>query len=114
VAFAAPVAARAGGKAAASKRASSTTAAATSAEQQREAIEAIKGQRKATEESAAAEESSAEKAPPTFRLERAEPAPAGAGIVLGVLLWAVAITYIRGGTPQVKTLLRAKFLNKTD
>jgi hypothetical protein len=48
------------------------------------------------------------------RMERPEPAPTGAGAVLGVLVWALALNYLHGGTPQVRQFLRAKFLNKTD
>ncbi|HEV8675022.1 MAG TPA: hypothetical protein VGX21_13325, partial [Methylomirabilota bacterium] len=36
----------------------------------------------------------------------------GAGFVLGALLWALVLAYLRGGPPMVKGWLRAKFLNK--
>ena len=32
--------------------------------------------------------------------------------LLGVLVWALTVNYLRGGPPQVKGWLRAKFLNK--
>jgi hypothetical protein len=122
VAFVAASGARAGagaatrragaGRAAARRRPPAAAASSTTtAEQQREAIQALKDQRA---ETPAAEKESAEESPPVVRMERPEPAPAGAGLVLGVLAWAVALNYIRGGTPQVRKLLRAKFLNKTD
>jgi hypothetical protein len=84
--------------------------AATSAEQQREAIEAIKDAREEASPPAGDDTSRA----PSVRMGRPEPAPAGAGLVLGVLAWAIALNYIRGGVPQVRKLLRAKFLNQTD
>lgn len=37
----------------------------------------------------------------------------GSGFVLGLLVWVVGVNYLRGGVPQVKKLLTAKFLNKT-
>jgi hypothetical protein len=37
----------------------------------------------------------------------------GAGVVLGVLVYAVLINYLRGGTPQVRAWFGAKFLNHT-
>lgn len=40
-------------------------------------------------------------------------ANAGGGFVLGLALWVVGVNYLRGGVPQVKQLLRAKFLNQT-
>lgn len=43
-----------------------------------------------------------------------EPASSGAGFVLGLLVWTVAVNYVQGGVPQVRRLLAAKFLNKTD
>jgi hypothetical protein len=36
----------------------------------------------------------------------------GAGFVLGALVWALVLAYLRGGPPMVKGWLRAKFLNK--
>ena len=36
---------------------------------------------------------------------------AGGGFVLGMLAYVVGLTYLRGGKPAVKQLLRAKFLN---
>jgi len=36
----------------------------------------------------------------------------GAGLLLGVFAWAVALQYFRGGMPQVQKFLAAKFLNK--
>lgn len=47
------------------------------------------------------------------RIDAVEPVHTGSGFVLGVLAWAVAINYLRGGVPQVRQLLRAKFLNQT-
>lgn len=41
-----------------------------------------------------------------------EPVSTGAGIVLGVFGWALAVNYLRGGMPQVRGYLSAKFLNK--
>jgi len=37
----------------------------------------------------------------------------GAGLLLGIFAWAVALQYFRGGMPQVREFLAAKFLNKT-
>jgi hypothetical protein len=34
--------------------------------------------------------------------------------VLGLMAWTVAVNYLAGGVPQVRRLLAAKFLNKTD
>jgi hypothetical protein len=84
------------------------------------AIEQIKADR-AAKEAAAAEEldkersaaRDAETKAAVQGWQRPEPAPAGAGIVLGVLVWAVARSYIEGGVPRVRKLLRAKFLNQT-
>lgn len=37
----------------------------------------------------------------------------GAGFLLGLFLWAwVGLPYLRGGTTEVKNVLRAKFVNK--
>ena len=49
----------------------------------------------------------------TFGLDKLQPASSGAGFVLGLVAWAVAINYMQGGLPQVKRLAAAKFLNKT-
>lgn len=54
------------------------------------------------------------KSGPTFRLQAPDAVGSGSGVVLGVLAWVVAMNYLRGGVPQVKKLLRAKFLNQTD
>jgi len=35
----------------------------------------------------------------------------GAGLILGVITWIVAIQYLEGGMSQVQKWLRAKFLN---
>ncbi len=35
----------------------------------------------------------------------------GGGLALGALCYVVGITYLRGGKPAVKRLIRAKFLN---
>lgn len=91
----------------------------TKAEQQREAIQAIKDARPPTAETPAetpAEPSTTSQgsARPVFRLEPPDAVGAGSGAVLGVLAWVVAVNYIKGGVPQVKQLLRAKFLNKTE
>jgi hypothetical protein len=37
----------------------------------------------------------------------------GAGLLLGLFAWVLTMQYLRGGTPQVKRWLRAKFLNQT-
>lgn len=37
----------------------------------------------------------------------------GASLVLGVFAWVLTMQYLRGGAPQVKRFLRAKFLNQT-
>jgi hypothetical protein len=125
VAFVAASGARAGagaaGRRAGASRAARKPAAAgstTTAEAQREAIQALKDARPDPEMKVRPEDdprhpSNADKAPATVRLERPEAAPAGAGIVLGVLVWAVARSYIEGGVPRVRKLLRAKFLNQT-
>lgn len=34
------------------------------------------------------------------------------GFVLGVLLWALAVNFLRGGPAQAKGWLRAKFINE--
>lgn len=39
-------------------------------------------------------------------------ANAGGGFVLGVMLWALGLAYLRGGSAGVKQLLAAKFLNR--
>lgn len=37
----------------------------------------------------------------------------GAGVVLGLLFWCwVALPYLRGGMPELRRVLAAKFLNK--
>lgn len=36
----------------------------------------------------------------------------GAGFLLGLVLYALALNYLQGGTPQVKGWLGAKFVNK--
>jgi hypothetical protein len=47
------------------------------------------------------------------KLDRVDGVHSGSGFVLGLLAWVVAANYLQGGMPQVKQLLRAKFLNKT-
>lgn len=100
----------------------------TTAEQQREAIEQIKqdgaARRAAAEQEAAAAKpddqlaetpaTSSKKEPPVFRLQPPDAVGSGSGAVLGVLAWVVAVNYLRGGVPQVKQLLRAKFLNRVE
>lgn len=36
----------------------------------------------------------------------------GAGFVLGLLAWALVLSYLRGGTPAVQGWLKAKFINE--
>jgi hypothetical protein len=41
-------------------------------------------------------------------------AQTGSGFVLGLFFWGwVALPYLRGGAPEVRRTLLAKFLNKT-
>lgn len=40
-------------------------------------------------------------------------ASTGSGFLLGVFAWALGLAYLRGGSPEVKKFLAAKFLNKT-
>lgn len=40
-------------------------------------------------------------------------ANAGGGFLLGLFTWALAMNYLRGGSPQVRKFLAAKFLNRT-
>jgi len=35
----------------------------------------------------------------------------GASLVLGVLAWVLTVNYLRGGMPQVKRWIAAKFVN---
>jgi hypothetical protein len=37
----------------------------------------------------------------------------GGGFLLGLFGWALGLAYLRGGSPEVRKLLAAKFLNKT-
>jgi hypothetical protein len=53
------------------------------------------------------------KAAPLFTADRMSVSHTGGGFVLGVLGWALFVNYMHGGVPQVKQLLRAKFLNQT-
>jgi hypothetical protein len=39
-------------------------------------------------------------------------ASTGSGFLLGVFAWALGLAYLRGGSPEVKKFLSAKFLNK--
>jgi hypothetical protein len=48
------------------------------------------------------------------RLDDHRAAHTGSGVVLGVIGWALALNFLQGGMPQVRKLLRAKFLNQTD
>jgi hypothetical protein len=47
------------------------------------------------------------------RLDGVSPVHTGSGFVLGLIGWAFAVNYLRGGMPQVKQFARAKFLNQT-
>jgi hypothetical protein len=47
------------------------------------------------------------------KLDRVDGVHSGAGFVLGLIAWVGVANYLQGGLPQVKKLLRAKFLNKT-
>ena len=38
----------------------------------------------------------------------------GSGFLLGVFAWALGLAYLRGGAPEVKRFMAAKFLNKTE
>jgi hypothetical protein len=38
----------------------------------------------------------------------------GSGFLLGVFAWAVGLAYLRGGAPEVRRFMAAKFLNKTE
>jgi hypothetical protein len=117
---AAPVAARAGltaragagaaarggaGKAAAGKAATGSKAA-----QQAEAIQAIKDARPADKPAGDVDDQSGRQLPSITVNTKGG---TGGGFVLGMLVYAVGLTYLRGGKPAVKQLLRAKFLNDT-
>ena len=39
-------------------------------------------------------------------------ASTGSGFLLGVAVWAGVLAYLRGGAPEVKKLINAKFFNK--
>jgi hypothetical protein len=41
-------------------------------------------------------------------------ASTGSGFLLGVFAWALGLAYLRGGGPEVRRLLAAKFFNKTE
>jgi hypothetical protein len=45
---------------------------------------------------------------------RWEPTSSGAGFLLGLGVWVVARNFIEGGMPQVRRLLKAKFLNQVE
>jgi hypothetical protein len=38
----------------------------------------------------------------------------GSGFLLGVFAWALGLAYLRGGAPEVRRFMAAKFLNKTE
>lgn len=80
----------------------------TEARRQRDAIEDIKASRDDDEHDDEHDDEQHDEG------RRIDPPAAGAGLVLGVIVWAVVLNYIQGGTPQVRKLLRAKFLNQTD
>lgn len=40
-------------------------------------------------------------------------AQTGSGFLLGLFAWACGLAYLRGGAPEVKRFLAAKFFNKT-
>jgi hypothetical protein len=106
------------GKAAAGKTAGK---AAGSAAQHAEGIQAIKDARPVTEGSggsASGEQEAARARAGVMSGPRSLPSitvntrgGAGGGFVLGMLAYVVGLTYLRGGKPAVKQLLRAKFLN---
>jgi hypothetical protein len=108
-------------------------AAAANAEQQRRQIDKIKAKRpKRPPGSGSTPATPPEQIPTTEELQQrqANPPPAspgggfsvpavpaaaqtGSGFLLGVLVWAGALAYLRGGLPEVRRLAAAKFLNRT-
>jgi hypothetical protein len=82
----------------------------TDARRQRDAVEAVKAKREPADDDD--DQGDAHAAP--LRLEVGQAGSSGAGFVLGALVWVAAVNFIQGGTPQVRKLLRAKFLNRTD
>lgn len=129
-------AAGAGTKKAAAGKASAAARSTSTAEAHRAAIDAIKAKRKPEPEPETAE-SSAEGAsssgsggkssgrrelpgvmtdqrgaPSWWRVDAQQRSNAGGGFVLGMLAYVVGLTYLRGGKPAVKQLLRAKFFNE--
>ena len=126
MAFLAPVAEKAvarkvtgaAGAAAARKRAAARRAPAggpSKLDRDRAAIQAIKDARREPAE----EQSTPAPAPTSSGAGVAVPAmPAavstGSGFLLGVFAWALGLAYLRGGAPEVKRFMAAKFLNKTE
>lgn len=49
---------------------------------------------------------------PTFVVPAA--ASTGSGFLLGVVVWAVGLAYLRGGAAEVRRLIRAKAFNKVE
>jgi hypothetical protein len=103
-------------------------AAAANAEQQRRQIDKIKARRKATRpgrDRRNPRRSQPRPTPPAPTPPPASPgggfsvpavpaaAQTGSGFLLGVLVWAGALAYLRGGLPEVRRLAAAKFLNRT-
>jgi len=41
-------------------------------------------------------------------------AATGSGFLFGVFAWAVGLAYLRGGAPEVRRFMAAKFFNKVD
>jgi hypothetical protein len=51
---------------------------------------------------------------PLFQLPPASPVHTGGGVVLGVIGWAFARAYLKGGLGGMKALAKAKFLNQVE
>lgn len=101
----------------------------STAAKQRQQIEDMKASR--PEPSPSSSGDGADPADPSPPAPRSSPAPAGpsmpsipgmgsgaaqtgSGFVLGLFFWGwVALPYLRGGAPEVRKTLLAKFLNKT-
>jgi len=131
MAFLAPVAEKAvarkvtgaAGAAAARKRAAARRAPAggpSKLDRDRAAIQAIKDAREPEPEPEAEDPAPAAAVPsPTSpgdgpSLPGLGAAATGSGFLFGVFAWAVGLAYLRGGAPEVRRFMAAKFFNKVD
>jgi hypothetical protein len=101
-------------KTAAKKTAAPSTPPTESEEKAEEASEETPPTESEEKAEEASEEESEEEGPRRNYLDEGlnhDVTQTGAGIILGILSYAVLVNYLRGGLPQVRKWFRAKFLN---